>query len=112
MRTRRLIRNHVKAATRFLIVMTAMLLGLSLGALSDCALVKGILTFEETIATQREQLSDYKSVNFKVHVPDNTPLSDTVYLILLPFYDWAELQRIPMTANTDGTWSWNFRKGL
>ena len=47
----------------------------------------------------------YKSVGFTVHVPANTPETDDVYLLLLPFFDWDELQRIPMTANGDGTWS-------
>jgi hypothetical protein len=43
-------------------------------------------------------------VEFLVHVPDNTPAADTIYLVQLPFGDWDELERIPMTARGDGTW--------
>jgi hypothetical protein len=88
-----------------LIVMSTMLLGLSLDALSDYALDKRPVTPKETIATtQQEPLPDYRSISFKVHIPDNTPSSETIYLVLLPFYDWDELQRIPMTKNPNGTW--------
>lgn len=43
-------------------------------------------------------------VEFLVHVPDNTPAADTIYLVQLPFWIWDELERIPMTARGDGTW--------
>ncbi|MBI2866391.1 MAG: hypothetical protein HYX99_03410, partial [Chloroflexi bacterium] len=38
-------------------------------------------------------------------MPTETPLKDEVFLVLLPFYDWSELERIPMERNGDGTWS-------
>jgi len=104
--TRRYTRNSMKVAMILLMILLTILLGLGLGALSGYALVKRNFSSKETIArNQQEQLSNYKSVSFRVHVPDNTSSLDTVYLVLLPFYDWDELQRIPMTANADGTWS-------
>ena len=49
--------------------------------------------------------SETKSIKFTVHIPANTPSTDNIYLLLLPFYDWEELDRIPMVSNGDGTWS-------
>ncbi|MCE5208117.1 MAG: hypothetical protein LLG42_07375 [Chloroflexi bacterium] len=43
-------------------------------------------------------------MEFIVHIPENSPSGDTINLVLLPFWDWAELQRIPMVSNGDGTW--------
>lgn len=46
-----------------------------------------------------------KQVEFLVHVPDATPTQDTINLVILPFWNWAEIERIPMVSNGDGTWS-------
>lgn len=43
-------------------------------------------------------------VSFAVHVPPNTPADDTVYLLLLAFFDWYERERIALTEQADGTW--------
>lgn len=45
-----------------------------------------------------------KQVEFLVHVPDSTPASDTINLVILPFWNWSELQRIPMVSSGNGTW--------
>lgn len=75
-------------------------------ALTAVTVAEETLTPAGTARTaEQRQLPTYRSVTFTVFVPDNTPPSDTVYLLLLPFYDWEELQRIPMTANGDGAWS-------
>ncbi len=46
-----------------------------------------------------------KKVEFLVHVPNTTPSEDTINLVILPFWNWAEIERIPMTSNGNGTWS-------
>lgn len=47
-----------------------------------------------------------RKIFFTVHVPDNTPPGEQVYLLLKPFLDWwwTEDTHIPLTDAGDGIW--------
>ena len=48
-----------------------------------------------------------RDVEFVVHVPDNTPGGEQVYLLLRPFIDWwwTEETHVPLTDLGEGVWS-------
>ncbi len=43
-----------------------------------------------------------RDVTFRVHIPENTPLGEPVYLLIMPFYDWAWQRHVEMTSTGPG----------